>query len=121
VHADDVAQLFQLALERWSISIGESYHAVSPAALSLRGYAESVFRWFGRAPRLAFLPFDVWEKTVASADAEATYDHIAHSPNCSIAKAQQQLGYQPRYNSLQAVYEALDWLIANGQVTVPTS
>jgi nucleoside-diphosphate-sugar epimerase len=40
-----------------------------------------------------------------------TWDHIAHSPNCSIAKARRLLGYHPRYSSLQAVRESVDWLI----------
>ena len=40
VHADDVAQAFMQALTNWSGSIGESFHVVSPAALTLRGYAE---------------------------------------------------------------------------------
>jgi predicted RNA polymerase sigma factor len=44
------------------------------------------------------------------ADARATWDHIAHSPNCSIDKARRSLGYWPRYCSLQAVGEALDWM-----------
>ena len=42
VHADDVAQIFQLALENRSVAIGESFHTVSPAAITLRGYAEAV-------------------------------------------------------------------------------
>lgn len=119
VHADDVAQLFMAALEHWSASAGEAYHAVSPAALSLRGYAEAVYSWFGHEPRLRFLPFEEWSKTLPENDASATYDHVAHSPNCSIAKAQAQLGYKPRYSSLQAVYEALAWLIAHGIVQSP--
>jgi nucleoside-diphosphate-sugar epimerase len=45
-----------------------------------------------------------------------TWDHIAHSPNCSIAKARTLLGYEPRYTSLQAVREAVDWLIEQGIV-----
>ena len=57
-----------------------------------------------------------WRSTVSESDANATWDHIAHSPNASIAKAQRLLGYQPRYSSLQAVYEALQWLIVNGIV-----
>ena len=31
-------------------------------------------------------------------------------------KAVQLLGYRPRYSSLQAVREALDWLAAHGEV-----
>jgi nucleoside-diphosphate-sugar epimerase len=119
VHADDVAQLFMATLAHWSTSAGESYHAVSPSALTLRGYADAVFGWFGRNPRLSYMPFEAWSKTVPVSDAAATLDHIAHTPNCSIAKAQQQLGYNPRYSSLQAVQEALAWLIAHGVVQAP--
>ncbi len=118
VHADDVAQVFMKALANWSASVGESFHAVSPAALSLRGYAESVARWFGREAQLKFLPWEEWTTTVSAEDAEATWDHIAHSPNCSIARARRLLGYEPRYRSLEAVHEAVRWLIDNGQLEV---
>jgi len=119
VHADDVAQLFMRALANWSTAVGQSFHAVSPAALSLRGYAEAVYTWFGQAPRLRFLPWEEWKETVSEEEAASTWDHIAHSPNCSIAKAQRLLGYQPRYTSLQAVYEAVTWLIEHGVIQAP--
>jgi hypothetical protein len=49
-----------------------------------------------------------------------TWDHIAHSPNCSIAKAGAPARTTvPRYSSLQAVYEAVQWLMADGQVRLP--
>jgi len=118
VHADDVAQMFVKAIESWSTSTGESFHAVSPAALTLRGYAEAAARWFGREARLAFLPWEDWKATVSEEDAGSTWDHIAHSPNCSIEKARRLLGYEPRYRSLEAVYEAVTWLIDNGRLKV---
>jgi nucleoside-diphosphate-sugar epimerase len=118
VHADDVAQVFVKAIANWSAAVGQSFHAVSPAALSLRGYAESVAAWFGREAKLRFLPGEEWRKTVAEEDAKATWDHIAHSPNCSIAKGQRLLGYQPRYRSLEAVYEAVTWLVAQKRIRV---
>jgi nucleoside-diphosphate-sugar epimerase len=118
VHADDVAQAFQKALANWSTSVGESFHVVSPAALTLRGYAESVAAWLGREANLRFLPWEEWRKTVPENEANATWDHIAHSPNCSIAKAQRLIGYQPRFASLEAVREAVDWLIGNGRIEV---
>jgi nucleoside-diphosphate-sugar epimerase len=99
--------------------VGESFHVVSPAAITLRGYAEAVAAWFGRPPRLRFLPWPEWRTTVAEAEASATWDHIAHSPSCSIAKAERLLEYRPRYTSLQAVHEALQWLIQDGQVRLP--
>lgn len=119
VHAADVAQAFLKAMANRSTAAGESFHVVSPAALTLRGYAGRVAAWFGRDANLRFLPWEEWRKTAGEADAEATWDHIAHSPNCSIAKAVRLLDYRPRYTSLEAVREALDWLIAAGRVRVP--
>jgi len=114
VHADDVAQAFMQALANHSLSVGEAFHVVSPAALTLRGYAESVARWFDHTANLKFLPWEEWRKTVSDEHAAPTWDHIAHSPNASIAKAQRLLDYRPRYTSLQAIYESLEWLIGQG-------
>jgi nucleoside-diphosphate-sugar epimerase len=57
------------------------------------------------------MPWNEWRATVPEKEDAATWDHIAHSPSSSIAKAQRLIGYQPRYTSLQAVYEAVTWLI----------
>ena len=116
VHADDVAQSFMQAMANHSVSIGEAFHVVSPAALTLRGYAESVARWFGQSANLKFLPWEEWRKTVSEEYAAQTWDHIAHSPSASIAKAQRLLDYHPRYTSLEAIYESLQWLIQQGLV-----
>ncbi|MCB0098624.1 MAG: hypothetical protein KDE46_22980, partial [Caldilineaceae bacterium] len=88
------------------------------AALTLRGYAERMADWFGQPVNLKFLPWEEWRATVSADEARATWDHIAHSPNCSIAKAQRLLDYRPRYSSLQAVQESVQWLIDNGEVVV---
>jgi nucleoside-diphosphate-sugar epimerase len=116
VHADDVAQSFMQAMANRSVSVGEAFHVVSPAALTLRGYAESVARWFGQGANLKFLPWEEWRNTVSDEYAAQTWDHIAHSPNASIAKAERFLDYRPRYTSLQAIYESLQWLIQQGVV-----
>ena len=113
VHADDVAQAFQKAVENRAAALGESFHAVSPAAVTLLGYAEAVASWFGREAVLRFVPWEEWRGTVPEADALKTWDHIAHSPNCSIEKARQALGYAPRYSSFQAVRESVEWLMAH--------
>ena len=113
VHASDVALAFLQATTHWSQSVGESFHAVSPGALTLRGYAEALATWFGQPARLRFMPWEEWRTTVSEEDGEATWDHVAHSPCCSIAKAERLLDYRPRYSSLDAVKEALEWLIAD--------
>ncbi|WFU12599.1 NAD-dependent epimerase/dehydratase family protein (plasmid) [Rhizobium sp. CB3090] len=116
VHADDVAQMFMGAIANWRASTGESFHAVSSGALTLRGYAEAMSRWFGHEPKLEFLPYDKWAEGQTPEDADATWEHIARSPNCSIAKAERLLNYAPRYTSLQAVQESVIWLMANGRI-----
>jgi nucleoside-diphosphate-sugar epimerase len=111
VHADDVAQGFVRALGARQASLGESFHLVSAAALTLRGFAERMYEWFGHRPSLAYLPWEEWRRTVSEEDALATWDHIAHSPCCSIQKARRALGYEPRYTSLEAVKESVEWLL----------
>jgi nucleoside-diphosphate-sugar epimerase len=118
VHADDVAQAFAHALTHWRAAVGESFHVVSPAALTLRDYAETVASWFHRPAKLRFLPWEEWRQTVSERDAEVTGNHIAHSSNCSIEKARRLLAYRPRFRSAEAIREALSSLIASGVVMI---
>jgi len=118
VHADDVAQAFAHALTHWGAAVGESFHVVSPAAITLRAYAETVAGWFHRPAKLRFLPWEEWRRTASERDAEVTGNHIAHSSNCSIEKARRLLDYRPRFGSAEAVREALSSLIATGVVTI---
>jgi nucleoside-diphosphate-sugar epimerase len=118
VHADDLATLFMAAIANWGAAVGESFHGVSAAALTLRGYAEAMARWFGREADLAFLPFEEWAKGQTPRNAEATWEHIARSPNCSIAKAERRLGWRPRHTSLEAVQESVEALLARGVIAV---
>ncbi len=114
VHAEDVAQAFMQALANWHGAVGESFHVVSPAALTLRGYAEAMAAWFGQPAKLKFLPWEEWRKGASETDAQSTWDHIAHSPNCSIEKAARLIHFVPRYTSMEAVCESVDWLREHG-------
>lgn len=107
VHAEDVARAVMGAITHWGASVGEAFNAVSPAALSLRGYAEAMYRFWGHEPRLSFVPFEAWARDVAPEDARASWEHIARSPCHSIDKARRLISYQPRYTSLEAVQEAV--------------
>jgi nucleoside-diphosphate-sugar epimerase len=55
---------------------------------------------------------------VSAEEAQHTWDHLAHSSNCSSAKAQKLLAYQPRYSSLEGVCESLTWQMEHGQLNV---
>jgi nucleoside-diphosphate-sugar epimerase len=45
---------------------------------------------------------------------DKTLCRIAHSPTCSIEKARRLIGYEPRYGSLDAVFESIGWLAEHG-------
>jgi len=119
VHADDIAQLVMGAIANRSAAVGEAFNAVSPQAINLKGYADAMYRWFGREPRLGYAPYDTWKLSQTPEDAQATWEHIFRSPNHSVAKAERLLGYRPRYSSLAAVQEAVGWLIEHGAIEAP--
>jgi nucleoside-diphosphate-sugar epimerase len=110
VHADDVAQAFQLALERPEGADGRAFHVVSERALTLRGYAEQAAGWWGREADLEFQPFDAFRGTTTEEHAETSLAHVARSHSVSIAAAREHLGYAPRATSLDAAREAVDRL-----------
>jgi nucleoside-diphosphate-sugar epimerase len=117
VHADDVAQAFERALSRPS-AIGASFHVVAEQAMTLRGLAAGVARWFGREPVLEFVDWAEFERRAGHEHAEATREHTFRSIAASIARAREVLGYVPRYSSLEALHEALAWLAASGEADV---
>lgn len=119
VHADDLARLILAIIASRSTAIGEAFNAVSPQAINLRGYAEAMYRWFGHEPSLSYLPFEQWKSNQDADEANATWEHIVRSPNHSMDKARRLLCYSPRYSSLEAVQEAVSWLVDNGKVQGP--
>jgi nucleoside-diphosphate-sugar epimerase len=119
VHADDVAHWIVCAIQNRDASIGEVFNTVSERALTLRGYAEAMFRWFGHEPRLTYAPFEDWKRGLSEADAKASWGHVMRSSCVSIEKSRQRLGYRPRFTSLEAVKQSVTALIASGKVTGP--
>jgi nucleoside-diphosphate-sugar epimerase len=117
VHADDVAQAFERAMSR-PTAIGASFHVVAEQAMTLRGLATGVAGWFGREPVLEFTDWTQFERRVGAEHAEATREHTMRSLTASIGRAREVLGYAPRYSSLDALHEALTWLVAHGQADV---
>src|SRR5580692_5524185 len=117
VHADDVAQAFERATSR-PAAIGASFHVVSEQAMTLRGLAAGVAQWFGREPVLDFVGWDEFGRRVGAEHAETTREHTFRGITASIDRARQVLGYAPRYSTLEALNEAVAWLVANGQVDV---
>jgi nucleoside-diphosphate-sugar epimerase len=117
VHADDVAQAFEKALNR-PAAIGSSFHVVSEQAMTCRGLAAGVAAWFGREPVLDLVEWDEFERRVGFEHAAATRDHIDRSITAGIERARSVLGYSPRYSSLEALRESLRWLVEHGEADV---
>jgi nucleoside-diphosphate-sugar epimerase len=117
VHADDVAQAFERALTRPQ-AIGASFHAVAEQAMTLRGLATGVARWFGREPTLDFVGWDDYAARVGADHAGTTREHVNRGIAASIDRAKAVLGYAPRYTTLQALREALRGLVARGEADV---
>jgi nucleoside-diphosphate-sugar epimerase len=117
VHADDVAQAFERALTR-PAAIGSSFHVVAEQAMTLRGLAHVVAGWFGHEPVLDLVDWSVFESRIGTEYARQTHEHVSRSISASIERARTALGYTPRYTVPEALREALDWLVANGQVDV---
>src|ERR1700723_1914679 len=117
VHADDVAQAFELALSR-PAAVGGSFHVCAEQAMTQRGLAAGVARWFGREPVLDLVGWEAFSRGAGPEHAEVTREHTPRSITASVARAREVLGYKPRYSALDALHEALSWLAANGQVDV---
>jgi len=118
VHADDIAQWIMCAIQNRVASIGEVFNTVSEQAVTLKGYAAEVYRWFGKEPRIAYKPFEEWILDLGDY-AENTRGHVIRSSCHSIEKSRQRLGYKPRYTSLAAIYESVSALIEAGVVEAP--
>jgi nucleoside-diphosphate-sugar epimerase len=67
---------------------------------------------------LEFVDWAEFDRQTDPGHAQATREHTFRSITASIARSRDVLGYQPRYTALQALREALAWLVANGQADV---
>lgn len=119
VHADDVAQVFEKSIIHRNQALGESFHAVAPTAITMRGLAEKMYLWFGKEPSIEYLPWKEWCAKIGDPQFIAsTQDHVLHSDNYSIAKAERLIEYKPRYTIFQAVCEGVVSLINRGVIEV---
>lgn len=113
VHGDDVAQVFELALARPSDAIGQTFSAVGPYALTMRACCRAVAAIFGREPNLTFC-------SLAELAGHPSYgcikSHVDESVVASCAKAEQRLGYRPRYTTEDIYAECIEYMLESGQL-----
>ncbi|MCC2592600.1 NAD-dependent epimerase/dehydratase family protein [Tessaracoccus sp. OS52] len=118
VHADDVAQAFEAAIDRRDEAAGEDFDVVAPSALNVRGYARTAAAWFGKEAKLRHVGWEEFRDLTSPEHADASWEHLVRSHYVSIDKARAVIGYAPRYEPEQAILESVSWLVRNGGIEI---
>ena len=116
VHSADIAGLAIACLNNPDASCGQAFNATSKQALSLRGFAELLYKYFEHEPKIQYVSFDKLSKMIEKEDAEQTYEHIRRSPSCSMEKAEKLLGFVPKHSSIDTVISALNYKLDRGEL-----
>lgn len=120
VHADDVAQAFQLAIEHREAAVGESFNVVAPSSLTARGFLAIAAGWFGQEARTRSVSWAEFRSQVAPEFADSSWEHLSRSQHASIDKARTTLGYAPVFEPEAAALAGVRWLIDHDQLRVAT-
>jgi nucleoside-diphosphate-sugar epimerase len=118
VHAEDVAQAFQLAIEHRDAAAGESFNVVAPSALTVRGFLTIAAGWFGQPARTRSVSWTEFRSGTTAEFADSSWEHLSRSQYASIDKARTLLGYAPAFEPEVAVLEGIRWLIDHEQLEV---
>ncbi|RRR96809.1 NAD-dependent epimerase/dehydratase family protein [Glycomyces terrestris] len=118
VHADDVAQGFERAIERPEAARGEDFHVVAPSSMNVRGLAAAAASWFGQEAHLESVSWEEFRAASTGDHADVSWEHLSRSQVCSIEKARTLLGYAPAYEPDAAILESVRWLIEHDRLGV---
>lgn len=119
VHGYDVAQCFYKAILHRNQALGESFDAVSGGSITLYGYAKLMYAFFGREPKIGFLPWKEWCDYVGDpAECEDTFYHIARSGFYTTAKEERLLDYHPKYTNVETIKIAVQSYVDRGLISV---
>jgi nucleoside-diphosphate-sugar epimerase len=118
VHADDVAQAFQLAVEHRDAAAGESFNVVAPSALTARGFLAIAAGWFGQPSRTRSVSWEEFRSSTTAEFADSSWQHLCRSQYASIEKARTLLGYAPAYEPEAAVLDGIRWLVDHDRLEV---
>jgi nucleoside-diphosphate-sugar epimerase len=118
VHADDVAQAFQLAVDHRDAAAGASFNVVAPSALTARGFLAIAAGWFGQTAKIRSVSWAEFRSGTTAEFADASWGHLSRSQYASIEKARTLLGYTPAFEPEAAVLDGIRWLIDHDQLEV---
>ena len=119
VHADDVAQAFELALARPEAAAGQVFHTTAPRAATVRGLLDAAAGWWGREPVTRSVGWEEYRDATTAEFAEQSWEHLWRSQHTSVEKAQRLLGYAPVHQPEDAVRAGVEWLVDAGELGLP--
>lgn len=117
-HAADIAELFATCIHHPEASVGQSFFATAPEALTQQGYAELLYQAFQKEPAIQYGTWEQFTEQMDQQQAADSREHLRHSPVCSMDKARRLLGFVPKHHAFDAVMDALDWQIEKGFLSV---
>jgi len=118
VHADDVAQAFQLAVEHRDAAAGEAFNVVAPSALTVRGFLAIAAGWFRQTAQTRSVSWTEFRSGTTPEFADTSWEHLCRSQYASIEKARALLGYAPTHEPEAAVLDGIRWLVDHGRLEV---
>jgi nucleoside-diphosphate-sugar epimerase len=118
VHADDVAQAFELAVQHRHAAAGQAFNVTAASALNVRGLATFAAAWFGREPRLTSVSWEKFRAQTTPEWGQSSWEHLYRSQYASIDKARRLLGYQPVHEPEDAARQAVRWMIEHDELEV---
>lgn len=117
VHASDVARVFVDAITHRNQALGESFHAVERKSITLYGYAQLAYKFFGTNPQINLLPWPEWVKSVNNKEySDHTYYHIVRSGQYDIDNAYKLIDYMPQYSIEETIELSLQGAIDRGVI-----
>lgn len=109
VHAYDLSQIIIAAIEKQDISNGQAFIAVAERAMTLKAITENLYRKYGHEPNIRYVEWEEFKKNLSDEDVRVSWDHISHSPCCSVEKAKKLLGVSIKYTINDIMNEYVDY------------
>lgn len=106
VHSEDISRIILKVLENEK-TIGESFNIVAPQPISLKEYAELLYSHYNKTPNINYVDYNTFLSHLNQEDAIVSHEHIERSPNISMKKAKEILGFHSKYTEYELIIEAI--------------
>ena len=109
IHSFDLAQIIYGCIKNQDVANGEAFIAVAEQAMTLKAICENLYEYFGQKPNLRFVEWQEFCDVVGEENAADSYDHMFHSPCCTVQKAEKLLGVKIKYSIMDIFREYIEF------------